>query len=99
MWLPNLGADSNGTVLRLIDDGLALPVFARVRQRVHRARSRQRRNWQPNARPFGPGGMACGEPAGGILLIGCDGLSPANQVNERSKMNTGNFHDVIAFLT
>jgi len=43
--------------------------------------------------------MACGEPAGGILLIGCDGLSPANQVNERSKMNTGNFHDVIAFLT
>jgi hypothetical protein len=81
-------------LLRLIDDGPVVPVLIRVRQLVHGARSRQRRD----RRPLGLGGMARCESDRGVLLVGPGRLSPTNQVNERSKVNTGNLDDVVTFL-
>jgi hypothetical protein len=42
--------------------------------------------------------MAGCESARGVLLIGPGRLSPTNQVNERSKVNTGNLDNVVTFL-
>jgi hypothetical protein len=97
-----LRANGNRTLLRLIADSPVLLVLARVGQWVDRTRSRQRRDRHPvmsrRTRHCGVSRTARGEPAGRVLLVGRDRLSPANQVNERSKMNTGDFDDVIAFL-
>jgi hypothetical protein len=97
-----LRADGNRTLLSLIAGRPVLPELTRIGQLVDRARSRQRRDRHPvmssRARALGVGRSARGEPAGRILLVSRGRLGPANQVNERSEMNTGNLDNIVAFL-
>lgn len=80
--LPNLGANGHRPLLGLMSADPVLPVLARVGQLVHRARSRQRRDGQPNARIFGVGGVTRGEPGGVLLLVSGGRFGVSNQINE-----------------
>jgi hypothetical protein len=92
-------ADTNGTLLRLIEASAVWPILTGVRQLVRRPRSRQRGNRQPSARPFGVGSVTRGESGGGVLLfVRRSLLSASNQINERSKVDTRYLNDVITFL-
>ncbi len=93
-----MGPNCHRSLLRLINNGPVAPVFARIGQLVNVSRSRQRRERQATRRRPRVSGMARGEPASGELAVRRARLAPANQVNERSKMNTGNLDNIVAFL-
>jgi len=90
--------DGHRALLGLIDNGPVAPVLTRIGQLVNVSRSRQRRNRQATCWRLGASGMARGETASGELAVRRARLGPANQVNERSEMNTGNLDNIVAFL-